>query len=72
MDKTKELIETWKEIDKYLSNNDDAIYYGIDQYKVNEEDARKRWMQFTDFIDMRQKINEIIRSLEVDENATAH
>lgn len=69
MNKTKELIETWKEIEKYLSDNDDAIYFGIDQYSVNKEDAKKRWLRFTDFQDLRQKINEIIKSLEVDENA---
>ena len=64
MNKTKELIQTWKEIEKYLSDNDDAIYYGIDQYKVNEEDSRKRWMKFTDFQDLRIKMDELIKSLE--------
>lgn len=64
MDKTKELIETWKEIEKYLTDNDDAIYFGIDQYRVNEKDRRKRWMRFTDFQDLRVKMNEIIKSLE--------
>ena len=69
MDKTKELIETWKEIEKYLSDNDDAIYFGIDQYSVNEKDSRKRWLRFTDFQDLRIKMDVLIKSLEVDENA---
>ena len=67
MNKTKELIETWKEIEKYLTDNDDAIYFGIDQYSVNEKDSRKRWSQFTDFQDLRIKMDELIKSLEVDE-----
>lgn len=70
MDKTKELIETWKEIDKYLSDNDDAIYYGINQYSVNEEDSRRRWMRFTDFQDLRIKMDVIIKSLEAENGQT--
>lgn len=64
MDKMKELIETWKEIEKYLRDNDDAIYYGINQYSVNEADSRRRWLRFTDFQDFRIKMDVIIKSLE--------
>ena len=66
MDKTKELIETWKEIEKYLTDNDDAIYFGIDQYSVNEKDSRKRWLRFTDFQDLRLKMDVLIKSLEAE------
>lgn len=74
MDKTKELIETWKEYDRYLDKAERGIYFMEDNYCDSGEDFN--WTEFHNamkelkrFKDLREKINELINSLDEGENA---
>lgn len=69
MDKMKELIETWNKFYEYLEYNNFMIASAFDGIYVDFIEAEK---EFENFKTLCEKIDEIIKSLEVDENATAH
>lgn len=70
MDKTKELIETWKEIEKYLNDAENGIRFMADEYCSSQAETARALKKLNEAL--RQKMNESIKSLEEDENATAH
>ena len=69
MNKTKELIETWKEIEKYLNNAENGMRFMADEYCCSQAEIARALKKLNEFQALRKKLDEIIKSLEVDENA---
>ena len=66
MDKTKELIETWKAFDKYLNDAENGMGFMADEYCFSQDEFAKALIKLNEFKDLRKKLDVIIKSLEAE------
>lgn len=70
MDKTKELIETWKKIEKYLNDAENGMRFMADEYCCSQAEFARALKKFNEFKDLCKKLDEIIKSLEAENGQT--
>ena len=66
MNKTKELIETWKEIEKYLNDAENGMRFMADEYCCSQAETARALKKLNEFKDLRKKLDETIKSLEAE------
>lgn len=66
MNKTKELIETWKEIDKYFNDAENSMRFMADEYCCSQAEIARALKKLNEFEALRKKLDEIIKSLEAE------
>ena len=64
MDKTKELIETWKKFKECLDYTEDSFFFMADEYCCRQAEFDGVLKELNKFKDLRQKMDELIKSLE--------
>lgn len=69
MEKTKELVETWERFKECLDYAEESLFFMADEYCCSRAEFDVALKELNKFKDLSQKINEIIMSLKVYENA---